>query len=187
VITLAQLASALYGVWLLIRLDPRAFAYFDATPGGFARSFLVAGGLAPLHMAHSVLIYTPAKAHLAFMPYVVVQLLAYVLSWVAFPFAMLYVTELLNRRERYLWHIVAYNWFQLAAGLVLLPIALIADLHLVPGRLAAFLNLTALALFFTYASFIARGGLNVGLGSALGVVVLDLLLNLIVNQLVSRI
>jgi hypothetical protein len=187
VITVSQLAAALYGVWLLIRLDPRAFSFFEKTPEGFARSFLPAVVIMPLQLAHEILIYSPAKAHLAFAPYVVVQLLSSILSWVAFPFAMLYVSELLNRRPRYFWHIIPYNWFQLAAGLLFLPLAILADLHMIAGRPAAFLNLLALGVFFTFATFIARGGLQVGFAGAIGVVMVDLMLNQLIQQLVSKI
>ncbi len=186
-ITVSQLAAALYGVWLLIKLDPRAFAFFEKTPEGFARSFLPAAILMPLQLTHEILIYNPVKAHLHFAPYVVVQLLSSILSWVAFPFAMLYVSELLNRRPRYFWHIISYNWFQLAAGLLFLPIAILADLHMIAARPAAFLNLLALCVFFTFATFIARGGLQIGFAGAIGVVVVDLMLSQVIQVLVSKI
>ena len=186
-ITLSQLASALYGVWLLLKLDPRGFDYFEKTPGGFARSFLVAAVLSPLYFAHAVLTYHGHKTKLAFMPYLVVQTLSDVLSWVAFPFAMLYVTELLSRQGRYLTYMVGYNWFQLAVGCALLPIAVLADLGFLSMKFAGFLNLLALVVFFTFGAFIARIGLQLGVGTAVGIVVIDLMLSLAINQAIGRI
>jgi hypothetical protein len=116
-----------------------------------------------------------------------VETLSYVLSWVLFPFAMLYVSDFLQRSPRYFWHMVPYNWFQLAAGLLLLPVAILADLGALPMQLAAFLNLLALSVFFTYAAFIARFGLQVGIGTGIALVVLDLLLNLLSQQLIAKI
>ena len=186
-ISIAQFASALYGTWLLIRLDPRGLTYFEKTPGGFARSFLSGALLLPLQAAHLVLSYHNHRTKLAPVPYTVVESLAYVLSLVTFPFAMLYVTELLNRRERYLWYLVAYNWFQLAVGLVFLPLAILADLRLVTAKAAGFLSLFAIGVFFTYSSFIARNGLQIGLGTAVGVVLLDFVINQLIIQIVARI
>ena len=45
-ITIGQLASALYGTWLILKFDPRGLTYFEKTAGGFARSFIVAAILA---------------------------------------------------------------------------------------------------------------------------------------------
>src|SRR5690348_13427278 len=98
-ISTSQLASALYGTWLLLKLDSRGLTYFEKTPNGFARSFIVAAVLAPLQLASTILVYQPTHARLAFVPFVVVQMLNYVLAWVSFPFVMLYVSEWLQRRE----------------------------------------------------------------------------------------
>ncbi len=182
-----QLLAALYGVWLLLKLDARAFDFFEKTPAGFARSFLPAIVVTPLHLLHEVLVFDAAHSKLAFVPYMVVQLLSDVLAWTAFPFAMIYVTRLLARETRYFWYMVPYNWFQLPLGLVLFPIVILADLGFAPAQAAGFVNLLVLTLSFTFGSFMARVGLQLGLGSAIGIVIVDLMLTLFTNQMIARI
>ncbi len=182
-----QLASALYGTWLILKLDPRGLTYFEKTPGGFARSFIVAAILAPLQLTHSILVFDPTRARLAFLPFIVVQMLNYVLSWVTFPYVMLYVTEWIQRRERYLWQMVAYNWMQLAIATPILIFAIMADMHMLTAKLVAFLQLLALGVFFTYQTFLARIGLMVGLVTAFGIVLLDFLLSQLMAHIIARI
>jgi hypothetical protein len=186
-ISTGQLAAALYGVWLLLKLDPRCLGFFDKTPGGFARSFLPALILAPLHFIDAALAFSKADTSLAFAPYMVVQFIAYVLSWVTFPFVMIYVSRLLNREARFLTYMVPYNWLQLLVGGALLPVTLLMDLNILPVEAAGFLQLLALLAFFTFGAFIARIGLYVTLSTAVGVVVLDFMLSLLLNQIVQRI
>ena len=186
-ISVRQLAAALYGVWLLLKLDPRAWDYFEKTPIGFARSFLPALLLSRLHIIHSVIVYDPAHAKLALGPYLVVQVLSDVMSWVAFPFAMLYVCRLLNRGPYFLSYMVPYNWFQLPVNLVIQPVAILADMNVIPGQAAGFTDMFMLTLFFAFTAFIARIGLRISLMTAIGIVMLDFLLTLIINQVIARI
>ena len=151
-ITVNQLAAALYGIWLVLKLDPRGFAYFEKTPGGFGRSFLAAAVIAPMQLAHMLLIYGQSRPKLAFVPFMVVQILAFVLSWVSYPFVMLYVTALLNRQGRYFWQMVPYNWLQLAIDIPLVTLALLADVHVIPAR--AFLVVTWFTLVLSFSMFI---------------------------------
>ncbi|TAL02128.1 MAG: hypothetical protein EPO08_07925 [Rhodospirillaceae bacterium] len=186
-ITLEQLAAALYGVWLLLKLDVRALDYFEKTPGGFARSFLPAAVLLPLDVVHSILVYDPTQTKLALGPYLVVQVLAYVISCVAFPFVMLYVTQLLNRAPRFLTYMVPYNWFQLPVNIVLLSMDLLVDVGWISSQLFGFIYLFTLTVYFAFGTFVARIGLVIGIMSAMGIVILDFLLGLITNQLITRI
>jgi hypothetical protein len=106
---------------------------------------------------------------------------------VSYPFVMLYVSELLNRRERFFWQMVPYNWVQLAIALPLLIFAVMSDVHLISMKTFMYLNYIMLTIFFVYYTFIARVGLQVGIGTAFGVVFLDLLLNMLTYQVVERI
>lgn len=182
-----QLAAALTGLWLILKLDPAGLAFFERTPAGFWRSYVAALILAPLNLLHVVLDFPRADETLTLTPYLIVQALSYVLSWTAYPFAMLYVLRLLDREERFLAYLVPYNWFQLAVGLVVFPISLLFDVGLLSPPGAAFLQLLTLGLFMSYATFLARLALNIALSSAFALVVFDILLNLFINQMVERI
>jgi hypothetical protein len=182
-----QLAAALYGTWLILKLDPRGFGYFEKTPGGFARSFIVAAVTAPLQFAHSAIAYPHARTTLDFVPFIIVRMLAFVLAWTFYPFVMLYVGDLLNRRERFFWQMVPYNWVQLAIALPLLALAVMSDVQLISTEVFRFLNDLSLFIFFVYGTFIARVGLQVAIASAFGVVVLDLVIAMITSEIINKI
>ncbi|MBM3513657.1 MAG: hypothetical protein FJX59_08075 [Alphaproteobacteria bacterium] len=180
-----QLASALYGVWLLLRWDAGGFNYIDRTFGGFWRSYLVAIALGPVYFAHSIVAFQPSKTGPAFGLYMATESIAYVMSWTVFPFVMITVARSLDRDSRYFEYMVAYNWFQLAVGLVALPITILTDMQLIVPESGAFLNLVVLAAFFAYGTFIARTALDITAVTAVGVVFLDFILSLIVRQVVT--
>jgi hypothetical protein len=108
-----ELASALYGLGLLLRFDGRAWEFFDKSPRGFLFSFSVALVVAPFHFAHVALTYARTPTDLAPVPYAIVEALAYVVTWTLFPFAMMYVSRFLGRAPLYFWHMGPYSGIQL--------------------------------------------------------------------------
>jgi hypothetical protein len=186
-ISARQLAGALYGLWLLYRFDVRAWDFFEKTPRGFWTSYVVAFALAPLQLAHMALLYETRKPDLDFAPYMIVQTLAYIVTWTLFPFVMLYVSRLLEREPRYLWHMVPYNWMQLPLALTLSSVLILTDLGVLPAAVIAFVGPVILVAIAVYGTFVAAIGLQVVTGTALSLVVLDYLLSLIVGELIRRI
>lgn len=185
-ISARQLAGGLHGLGLLARFDLRAWDLFDKSPQGFWASYIVAVILAPVQLMHLALAYETDKASLDFVPYMVVQTLAYVLSWVLFPFVMLYIVRLLNRGPRYLYHIVLYNWMQVL-WLPLSLAVLLGDLDLFPEPALNLVSSLSIVAFVVYGTFIASIGLQVGTGIGLSLVVLDFVVGQISQQLISRI
>jgi hypothetical protein len=186
-ITAGELARALFGLKLLLRFDGRAWGVFERTPRGFLTSFTAAAVIAPLHFLHTFVIYDAGATTLGPVAYAVVKVLSYVISWTLFPFAMIYLTRLLDRESRYFWHIVPYNWFQLAVGLPLYAIALLADAQALPEQAFALANLAAMVAVAIYATFIAAVGLRLPVGTAMSLVVLDFVLAFLANGFVARI
>ena len=186
-ISARQLSSALHGVRLLYQFDVRAWDYFEKTSRGFWSSYVIAVALAPLYLTHAVLQYPERQTGLDLLPYVVVKLLSYVLTWTLFPFVMLYIAPLLNRAPRYLWHVVPYNWMQLPLALPLLVIQVLTDLRVLPPEVQAIVGLLVLVTFAIYGTFVAGIGLQVATGTAVGLVILDYFLGLILEGLVALI
>ena len=56
-----------------------------------------------------------------------VESIAYVIGWVAFPLAMVYVARALGREKRYVNYIVAFNWAQVPQVLLFLTGAVLAN------------------------------------------------------------
>ena len=186
-ISIPQFAAAMRGVRLLAAFNLKAWGYFDKSLSGFWASFLPAIVLSPLNLIHVLLQFGNHPPKVGFVPYLVVEFLTYVLQWTLFPFIMLYVANLLQRRERYFWHMVAYNWLQLPLTLFILALRVLGDFHLVAPEGIGVMELAAIAIFFIYGTFVAGVGLQVGIGTALSLVVLDFVLSLITGQVILRI
>lgn len=183
----ARLAQVLHGLRLILRLEPGGFSFFERTYAGFVRSFFPAVVLAPLHFMHSALVYGAMETKPDALSYAIIEGLSYVLTWTLFPFVMIYITRVLGRSERFFTYIVPYNWLQLLVGLVVLPLTLLVDLKLLSVDGAAFFNFVILGLFLTYGTFLARSALAVVTSTAFGIVVLDILLNLLSTQIIDKI
>ncbi len=186
-ISARQLAGALYGVGLLYRFDDRAWEFFEKSPKGFWSAYILALLLAPLQVGHTLLQYDATKQNLTFIPYVIVQTLSYIMTWTLFPFAMTYIAHLLNRTPRYLSYMVPYLWMQLPMGLVLYSIQVLTDVHVLPLIVLEVASPAVLIAFTVYGTFVAGLGLQIATGTAFGLVVLDYVLGLIVDNLITRI
>jgi len=184
-----ELANALYGLGLLLRFDGRAWEFFDKTPRGFWTSYTAALIAAPFHFVHLALAYgqNPEGTALGPVSYAVVQVLAYVLTWTLFPFAMMYVSRILARGGQYFWHIVPYNWFQLPIALALAVFGILSDAGLLPLEAYQFLSLVAMVIVAIWTTFIAAVGLRIPVGTALSLVVLDYTLTFLASALIARI
>ena len=189
-----QLAGALTGLGKLYKFDHSAWDHFDKTAKGFWQSFIVALLLAPLSLAHRLLQFgteaqnTSADApNLGFVPFAIVEVLSYIITWVLFPFAMLYLARLLNRTPRYFAYMVPYLWMQLPIGLLLFSVQVLTDLQILPAEVFEIVNMLVFIAFAVYGSYVAAIGLQVGTGTALGLVVLDYVLGLLAAQLIAQI
>ena len=182
-----QLAGGLYGTWLILKFDVRGWDYHEATLKGFWASFAVAAVLAPLHFTHTLVDYDPNQVSLAFMPYMTVEVFSYIISWTAFPFVMLYVSEFLGQAPRYFKHLVPYNWLRLPIEGPLYIALLLSDFGFMALEGVAFLNLLGLTAFIIYGTFIAGVGLKIATGTAVGIVVLDFVLSLTATLLIAEI
>ena len=118
-----DIVYGIYGALRLARLDPGAMSYFERTPAGFWKSFFAAVIVAPgfaLIVAYElgqVEIELEAGALRMFL----VETLAYVLGWAAFPVIVHQICEATGRRDAYIGYIVAFNWSKVIQMAVLLP------------------------------------------------------------------
>ena len=180
-----QLASSLWGVWLLLRWDSSGFAFFDRSFSGFRGSYLVAIALAPVHAAHWYITYPPSIGKVPFAVHMFTEFLSYVMSWTAYPLAMVYVARLIDRDNRYFDYMVAYNWFQIALVGMWLPIALLDDINVLDPQSASFLGLIVLGVGIAYGVFLARQALLVSTLTGVGLVLIDILVTTLISQVIG--
>jgi hypothetical protein len=179
-----EVYRSLYGALRLAFLDPSGLAHFNFSIEGFWRSFfaavLVAPGFAIL-IAQKLLAraepFDPGWATL-------VQLLAYGLSWAAFPLAAVALTRLLGVSQNYVPLIVALNW-----GAVLQVVAFLTAVLIglaLPGLLEGLIMLLVTGGILFYQWFITRSALQTSGGIALMLVLIDLVLNSAINATADR-
>lgn len=181
-ITKPELTAALYGAWRLARLDPRGQDHFDASIEGFWRSYYAAGIVAPAYVF--LILFNLEQPSITAGPLrlILVEGLAYVISWTAFPLAMVALTHRLERSQNYIRFIVAHNWANVLQVALFMPVALIAY---VIGPTAQFLTMAAMVVIFLYQWYVARTVLSITTFQAIGIVLLNLFLDLVITLIAN--
>ena len=186
-LTARELMTALFATLRLIRREPDALAWFDASLDGFWRSFAAAGLVAPLYVLSlllwpdTVTIPAPDPTRLFLL-----KAIAYVMGWVAYPLVVISMLRRMNREGHFFRYLVAYNWFQLPKEAVFFLLALFYSAGVIPGHGAQFLSLIAFAATLYYFWYIARSALEVDGYTAAGMVLIDLTLSLLISGIADR-
>ncbi len=179
--TYREIVYGIYGAWRLARLDAGAMSYFERTPAGFWKSFFAAVIVAP---GFAIIIgyeLFQIEIEAGVIRVVLVEILAYLLGWVAFPVLVHQICEAIGKREAYIGYIVAFNWSKVIQMAVFLPaIALIAT-GVLPEESGSLLRWVVSILILSYEWFVTRTALGVTAMGAVGFVALDLVIDLIVR------
>ncbi len=131
-------SKAVYGAFLLARLDASGMDYFRNTSGAFWRSFRVALYIAPFYAALLMMRYAAGEVSTPVLRYIVIEIIAYVIAWVAFPVIMDYLTKVMDRREKFIRYIVAYNWAAILQNMLYLPLAMLSVNGILPPDSGSF-------------------------------------------------
>lgn len=171
-ITSAEIAAGLTGAFRLARRDPRGLDCFDASPHGFWRSFWAAALVAPAFILIDLLAGTlnvdTSISTLA------VKVIGYVIDWTLFPVVMITIADSLGKWPLYTRYIVAYNWSAAVQMAVLLPAALLAVAA--PSHATMLVAQAVMIMTLVYRAYVAHVALAVPVGTAAGIVLLDVLL-----------
>ncbi len=176
-----EAAYSLYGAYRLARLDAGGLAYFDASLGGFWRSFYAAAFIAPPFALLLALRYADGMVTASPLPYAAIEAIAYVIAWVAFPVAMLTVAKMLDRESRLIGFLVAYNWAAVLQNALYLPIPMMGITGVLTVTAANGMGMLALLLILGYTWFITKTALEVTSAAAAGIVALDLGLSIFIT------
>ncbi|MBF0251849.1 MAG: hypothetical protein HQL35_14605 [Alphaproteobacteria bacterium] len=172
---------SLAGALRIARFDARGMLFFNASVAGFWRSFWVAALIAPFHFLYVALVWRMMEEGTSLARYVSLEVIVYVCGWVAFPLAMVTVSQLLERTERFLLFATAYNWTQLVLAAIGVPV----QIAVVTGLLSGAAMSIALAGVIVYALvltwFLARRLLGVGDFAAALVVVVELAVSYVIQ------
>lgn len=181
-ITMDEIASGITGAYRLARRDPAGLVWFDATPRGFWLSFWAAVVVAPAFLLLDLI--TGGFGEHFGLRQALVQFIAYIIDWVAFPVIMIVVADSLDKWPNYIRFIVAYNWSAVLQMAVLLPVAMLAVLA--PNHATMMLAQVVTIILLVYRAYIAHAALGVGFATAGGVVLLDVLLAGVLKAISDR-
>ncbi len=183
---LAYISVGLSGAVRLVKLDSQGFDYFGDTAADFWRSFLAATLVAPLFLLYLVIRYVGSDTDGSFPVYIAAEMLAYVIAWLAFPLVILYLAPVLRKEDRVIRYLVAYNWLSVIQNGIYLPVVMLGITGTFAQGLSNFLAMLALMWVLGTTLFVTRKALEVPLGTAAGIVVMDLLLGVLIEVLTSR-
>lgn len=175
-ITTKEIAAGIYGAWRLAQFKADGIRWIDGSLDGARRSFWVAllaiPGAIPL-MVLRFSIYTPRAddAQVA-----LVEIIAYVIGWTAFPVIGHIAARVADRQARFTHLVAAYNWSSLFQVGVLLLVAPISHGELLPSGVGAVLGLAIQAALLAYLAFVIRIALNVPWGAAIGLALVEFFL-----------
>jgi hypothetical protein len=198
-ITAREVVYGLFGAWRLARFDPVGLQYFDRSREGFWRSFWAAVIAAPgyailiyLRLAERLSVDAPAAMGVAQPPITagplrlaLIEGIAYVVGWVAFPLTAWYLVSALGRAERYFGYIVAYNWASLVPVGAYLLMGLIGALGVLPDLIEMVLSLAVTGYILVYLHYIARTALGIEALPAAGLVFIDVLIAILLSSVVE--
>jgi hypothetical protein len=108
-----EVQNALQGAFRLACLDPGGLDCFDRSPVGLWRSFRAILLCYPLFLIFLGAQLAGAGEDVDAVRTVIVDTIAYVIGWVAFPLALVPICDRLGRGEHYIDLVVAYNWSQI--------------------------------------------------------------------------
>ena len=111
-----------------------------------------------------------------------IEAIAYVIAWLAFPVAMLMVARMLDREKRFIRFIVVYNWAAVLQNALYLPIPMMGMTGLISVNAANGMGMMALLLILGYTWFITKTALEVTSAAAAGIVALDLGLSIFISS-----
>jgi hypothetical protein len=172
----AETLRSIYAVWRLLRADRSAVALLDDSPEGFVKSFFAAVLVLPLWVLHEWMQLSDEQIAPGALGLVAIEGLTYAISWMAFPVAMIFVSEAMNRGLHYYRHIVAWNWAVVIQAIFVVPLAVIAtEVEALTGLL-----LFAQIAIFLYQWYVTRTTLEIDAFPAIGVVFVGWTLDLLI-------
>jgi hypothetical protein len=183
-ISTREIAIALYGATRLAKGDPRGIDFFGDSTEEFWKSFWAAVVVAPAYVLLVAIGLSEAQVTSGWFRILLVEVVGYVAAWAAFPLAMHYVSEMIDREEQYIRYVVAFNWCVVLQVTLLLFVTAVLALDIVPRAGAIVISLATYAAIFAYQWYVARVGLELGRWGAGGIVLLEFVISLILNSIV---
>ena len=179
--TLREAAYSLYGAWRLALMDVKGVEFFDRSVAAALRSFAAAAIVAPAYLLLVLLRLGEDAGNVTFANFILVESIAYVISWTAYPLIMDEMTRILDCSDRYPVFLSAYNWSAVLQILVYLPAVAISESGILAPAFSDTITLMATMVVLTYQWFVTQATLQVPAFTAAGLVIRDLVLSVFIS------
>ncbi|HYG86425.1 MAG TPA: hypothetical protein VD978_09220 [Azospirillum sp.] len=179
-LTARDLAYSMFGAYRLARFDPTGLDYIDRTPEGALKSFYAALIVLPAYALLLTIRLWEQGIEAPLIQVVLVQSIAYVVNWTAFPLVMYRAADMLDRQARFPDAVAANNWAAVVQMVVYLPAVVLGQLGVLPAPLASGLVFSIVLAMLSYQWFVLRTALDIGGMPAAALVMLDLFLSALI-------
>ena len=160
----------------LARFDSAGIRDFNLTLTGFWRSFGASVIVAPF--AITIALTSPlSNASEISIP---VWSVSYILSWVVFPIAMIFISKLFKLTERYIQFIIAINWISVVEILIYFALTGLATTGLASREIFLSLNFISFIYILSYWTFVIRTALEIPWVTAIALLVIQLIIEFII-------
>lgn len=173
----------------MIKFDSSAINDFDITPTGFWRSFYAAMLVVPFSLMMAIDRYHlisggeaigVVASDIPLGRFMVVEVIAYVIAWTAYPVLMAIFVKHLNCEQNYIRGVVSYNWAAFWQNVVYVPMATLGATSGTP------LTLLVLIAVLVYGWYVAWKGFGISKFQAVMLVGLDLSIGIIISFWANR-
>lgn len=178
-ISVEEAARGIYGAWRLAHGDRSGLSCFDATHDGFWRSFGAAIVALPAYAALVALGIADYDGEVNWPGVALVESIAYVIDWFAFPLAAVYICRRLGKEARYVLLIVALNWAKVIVAILMLPATIVASMA--ANSIFAIIPIAVFAGVLVYIWHVTRVALDASAGEAIMVTLANLTLGVVVS------
>jgi hypothetical protein len=185
----AYINRSVDAAFALVVRDKRAWDKFDLSVEGFYRSFLAIAVVAPMNIVTDIIATNvvnaerlkqgkPALSQVYGLPEALFSTVTFVLQWMIFPIAMIFVLRFLGLTHRYAPLIVAHNWGTIVVYLFsLVPFLLYAS-GIVAAEDVAGLYMIVLVFTLYYRYYTAETALDAGWSIAASIALLGFVLQI---------
>lgn len=112
-----EVRISLYGAARFLRFDAKAIGFFNDSDEGFWNSFFAAILILPAHYYIRWIDSSALPESVNPLGVAILDLLTYVISWVAYPLVMYHLIKLHDQERYFRRFVIIYNWLQVWGAL----------------------------------------------------------------------
>jgi|tagenome__1003787_1003787.scaffolds.fasta_scaffold20498698_2 hypothetical protein len=178
-----EIVRSVQAALLLARGETRGMALLDLSVDGFWRSFAAAVIVAPAYLLVLLDQYRLLGWPEHVWGTVAAETTSYLLGWVSFPLAAIPLTRLLGLSGRYVPLVIANNWSTVVQVALYTTVVLVG--MILPPELRTTALFAATIAVLAYQWFVIRTALATTGATALGLVVIDVLLSITTSRILD--